>query len=84
MFLEDKFRLGNKKLSKNFSHKISKIGLKTTFLRKQGLVRLNREQVDDFVCGNKIEDKMRRSHGPDICCFHCLPENILIQRLMAN
>ena len=32
MFLEDKFRLGNKKLSKNFSHKISKIGLKTTFL----------------------------------------------------
>ena len=49
MFLEDKFRVGNKKLSKNFSRKISKIGLKTTFLHKQGLVRLNREQVDDFA-----------------------------------
>ena len=48
MQLQDNFQLGNRKLNSQLTWEMSKLGKGTMFFQGHGLIRLNREQVEDF------------------------------------
>ena len=72
MLLVDRFRLGQKKLSKKFTHRISKLGIGTMFLPKKGLIRLNRSQVDDFAWWRQNRGKHSDTEWPRYMLFFTL------------
>ena len=69
LLLVDRFRLGQKKLSKKFTHRISKLGIGTMFLPKKGLIRLNRSQVDDFAWWRQNRGKHSDTEWPRYMLF---------------
>ena len=69
MLLRDQFRLGKNKLNSRFTRKISKIGTGTIFLPNQGLVRLKKEQIDDYEWWKQSRGKNSSSDWPRYMLF---------------
>ncbi len=69
MKLQDQFRLGNRKLSSNINYKISKLGRGTLFIPKQGLIRLKKEQVDDYEWWKNKRGKNQDDAWPQYMLF---------------
>ncbi|MEC8420901.1 MAG: DEAD/DEAH box helicase [Verrucomicrobiota bacterium] len=69
MTLQDQFRLGNRKLSSSIKHKIGKLGRGTLFVPKQGLIRLKKEQIDDYEWWKNKRGKNQDDHWPQYMLF---------------
>ena len=69
MLLKDQFRLGKNKLNTRFTRKISKIGTGTIFLQSQGLVRLKKDQIDDYEWWKQSRGKNETTDWPRYMLF---------------
>ena len=80
MLLMDRFHLGSSKLDNVWNKKISKIGTGTLFLPKRGLVRLNREQVDDFEWWKQNKGQKNETAWPRYMLFSLFARKYLRTR----
>ena len=69
MLLRDQFRLGKNSLSAQFVPKISRIGTGTIFLQSQGLVRLKKEQIEDYEWWKQQRGKNSETAWPRYMLF---------------
>ena len=80
MLLHDQFHLGGRKLSQSVSHKIGKIGNGAIFLQKQGLVRLNRNQTDDYAWWKENKGQNSQTDWPRYMLFSLFARKYLRTR----
>ena len=80
MLLMDRFHLGSSKLDNVWNKKISKIGTGTLFLPKRGLVRLNREQADDFEWWKQNRGQKNETAWPRYMLFSLFARKYLRTR----
>ena len=80
MQLKDNFQLENRKLSSELTWKMSKLGKDTMFFQGHGLVRLNREQVEDFEWWKKNKGGKYQENWPRYMLFSLFARKYLRTR----
>jgi SNF2 family DNA or RNA helicase len=80
MQLQDNFQLGNRKLNSQLTWEMSKLGKGTMFFQGHGLIRLNREQVEDFEWWKKNKGGNYQENWPRYMLFSLFARKYLKTR----
>jgi SNF2 family DNA or RNA helicase len=80
MQLQDNFQVGNKKLNSQLSWKMSKLGKGTMFFQGHGLIKLNREQIEDFEWWKKNKGENDQENWPRYMLFSLFARKYLRTR----